>query len=93
MWVHKAYTSEYMNQILEMTREHYGPENDISNAEFLQHQYFSNHAGDAIIDLAVDPDDGVLAGQYIVWPMRFSIFGEPSQAVVSLNTLTREKYR
>ena len=93
MWVHKAYTPEYMDQILEMTQEHYGSENDISNLEFLQHQYFGNYAGDALIDLAVDPEDGKLAGQYVVWPIRFSVFEKPSQAVISLNTLTREKYR
>ena len=32
-----------------MTQEQYGPENDISNQAFLQHQYFENPAGDALI--------------------------------------------
>lgn len=93
MWDHKTFSPDDFPAILEMTREQYGPENDISNREFLQHQYFENPAGDALVDLAVDAEGGALAGQYVVWPMRFSIFGELRQCTNSLNTLTGKRYR
>ena len=93
MWDHKTFSSDDFPAILAMTREQYGVDNDISNEDFLQHQYFENPAGDALIDLAVDAENGALAGQYVVWPMRFSIFGEPRQCTNSLNTLTGKRYR
>lgn len=93
MWNHKFFSIDDFPAILAMTREQYGPENDISNLDFLQHQYFENPGGDALIDLAVDAENGALAGQYVVWPMWFSIFGEPRQCTNSLNTLTGKRYR
>ncbi len=66
MWKPVKYSSNYLSEVLKMTQEQYGPENDISNADFLRHQYFENPAGDAVIDLAVDAESGEFAGQYIV---------------------------
>lgn len=93
MWKHMQYSSDYLSEILKMTREEYGPENDISNLDFLEHQYFENPAGDAVIDLAVDTQSGALAGQYLVCPMRFRVGGETVACVNSLNTLTGKAYR
>lgn len=93
MWKRVDYSSQYMDDILKMSLEQYGPENDISNSDYLQHQYFNNPSGDAVIALAVDRDTGTLAGQYIVCPMTFQINGKRAPCVNSLNTLTREIYR
>lgn len=93
MWDHKTFSLDDFPAVLTMTREQYGPENDISNQDFLQHQYFENPAGDALIDLAVDAEAGTLAGQYVVWPMRFLVFEEIRQCTNSLNTLTDKRYR
>ena len=93
MWDHKTFSTDDFPAIITMTQEQYGPENDISNQAFLQHQYFENPAGDALIDLAVDAENGALAGQYVVWPMRFWTFGEPKSCAHSLNTLTGKAYR
>jgi len=46
-----------------------------------------------LIELAVDPDNGMLAGQYVVQPQRFRCFGHETPCVLSFNTLTREAYR
>ncbi len=93
MWKHVKYSPDYLSEILKMTQEQYGHENDISNADFLRHQYFENPAGDAVIDLAVDVESGELAGQYIVRPMRFCVGGETVYCSNSLNTLTGKVYR
>lgn len=93
MWIHKDFSPYDFPAILKMTQEEYGTGNDISNMNFLKHQYFENPAGDALIDLAVDSGDGTLAGQYVVWPMRFFVDGEIHCCANSLNTLTREAYR
>ena len=62
MWSHQTFSANNLSAILQMTREQYGPDNDISNEDFLRHQYFENPAGDALIDLAVDVEGGALAG-------------------------------
>lgn len=93
MWRAIRYAPEHLPEILQMTREHYGSENDIANREFIIHQYSENPAGDALIDLAWDEENQKLAGQYVVWPMRFRVFGADTPCVNSLNTLTREAYR
>ena len=93
MWSHQTFLANNLSAILQMTREQYGPDNDISNEDFLRHQYFENPAGDALIDLAVDVEGGALAGQYVVWPMRFRMFGKSVVCSHSLNTLTGKAYR
>ena len=93
MWKHQKFDMKYFPQMLSMTIEQYGKDNDISNEEFLVHQYFQNPAGDALIDLAVNEETNELAGQYVVWPVRFKVFEEKKKCVCSLNTLTRKQYR
>lgn len=92
-WKPIVYEPRYLDEILEMSREQYGADNDICDGAFLRHQYFENPAGDALIELAVDKDNDMLAGQYVVKPMRFRAFGREVKCVLSLNTLTREAYR
>ena len=93
MWVSQTFDSSRFDDIIEMSIENYGAENDICDPEFLKYQYFDNPAGDALIELAVDPENGMLAGQYVVQPAKIRIFGKDQKCVISLNTLTREAYR
>lgn len=93
MWESKSYDHSYFNSIIDMSIDNYGPDNDICDPAFLKHQYFDNPAGDALIELAIDPNNGRLAGQYVVQPQNIRIFGENKKCVLSLNTLTHEKYR
>lgn len=93
MWEHIPYAKEHFDEMLAMTQEYYGNENDISQRDFVVHEYFENPAGEALIDLAWDAQANTLAGQYVVLPMRFLAYGEEIQCSLSLNTLTRENYR
>ena len=93
MWEPRTYDPSRFDDILEMSIENYGRENDICDPAFLKHQYFDNPAGEALIELAVDPENNVLAGQYVVQPARLRVFGEDEKCVISLNTLTRKAYR
>lgn len=93
MWKDIKYSNEYFESMLEMTQSHYGSENVISQEDYIQHEYFENPTGDAVISLALDSEKKRLAGQYIVNPMRFWVKGNEYKCVCSLNTLTREEYR
>lgn len=93
MWKPKNFEWKYFPQMLSMSKEQYGAENDIANEEFLRHQYFDNPAGDALINLAVNDENGELAGQYVVWPMRFLVFGKQYICAHALNILTHHAYR
>lgn len=93
MWKNISYTPEYLNNMVEMTIENYGPDESISNKEFVYHEYFNNPAGNALIELALDEEKMVLAGQYVVNPKLISVDGTVIPAILSLNTLTREAYR
>lgn len=93
MWVEKKFSQEYMTEMLQMSAEHYGIENETTKRRFIQHQYFENPAGEAVISLAVDEDSQTVAGQYVICPMRFFVDQQVRPCVNSLNTLTRTKYR
>ncbi len=93
MWKMMEYEEEYFQEMLDMTIEYYGDDNDIANDNFIRHEYFSNPAGDAFIRLAYDDDKQCLAGQYIVIPREYAVDGRTYRSVLSLNTLTREAYR
>ena len=93
MWEPRTYNKSFFDDMLEMSLEYFGPENDVCNAEFATHQYYGNPSGNALIELAVDPANEVLAGQYVVQPQRFRCFGQEVPCVLSFNTLTRESYR
>ncbi|MEG2021072.1 MAG: GNAT family N-acetyltransferase [Oscillospiraceae bacterium] len=93
MWKAVRYDDSYFDSIIDMSVENFGEENDICNKDFLKHQYFDNPVGSALIELAVDPNNGTLAGQYVVAPAKFRCFGKNILVVTSLNTLTRKAYR
>lgn len=93
MWKSIEYSKEKLNEIIEMTVEYYGEDNDISQKAFLEHEYFENGAGKAFIKLAYDEENQKLAGQYIVIPMKMKIMSTEYPVILSLNTLTREAYR
>ena len=93
MWKAISYDNSYFDKVIEMSIENFGTENDICDRAFLKHQYFDNPAGNALIELAIDSENGTLAGQYVVTPARFRCFGKDVKCVTSLNTLTRKEYR
>ena len=93
MWKIIDYTTEYFDKMLEMTVEYYGKNNDISNKDFIQHEYFQNPAGKAFIKIAYDSEKQMIAGQYITIPQDYMVNGKTYKTVLSLNTLTRESYR
>lgn len=93
MWEPRTYDSSRFDDMIDMSLEYFGPDNDVCNVDFAKHQYFHNPFGDALIELAVDPENEVLAGQYVVQPKRFRCFGKETPCVLSFNTLTREAYR
>lgn len=93
MWKSIEYTQENLSEVIDMTIEYYGEDNDISKRKFLEHEYFENNAGNAFIKLAYDEENKVLAGQYVVIPMKVKIKSEVYPVILSLNTLTREAYR
>lgn len=93
MWKIISYSDKYLTEMLQMTKEYYGEENDISNEDFVRHEYFSNPMGSAYIKLAYDTENSKMAGQYIVLPRDYSVNGKKCKGVLSLNTLTRTEYR
>lgn len=93
MWKSIKYTDDRLEEIIDMTIEYYGEDNDISQKPFLKHEYFNNPCGNAHIKLAYDEDNNVLAGQYIVIPMKVKVADKEYPVILSLNTLTKENYR
>lgn len=93
MWESIIYTADKLQEMLEMTEEYYGADNDISKKEFIEHQYFANTAGNACIKLAYDSEKNMLAGQYVVIPVNIKVNRNIYPAILSLNTLTRTQYR
>lgn len=92
MWKNVKYDDNHLNEIIDMTKEYYG-DIEISDIEFIKHEYFKNPVGNALIRLAWDKENNTLAGQYVVNPTIVRINGQDIPAVLSLNTLTRAKYR
>lgn len=93
MWKTIEYTENRMSEIIDMTIEYYGKDNDISKRDFLMHEYFENVSGNAFIKLAFDDKNKILAGQYVVIPMKMKIKTKQYPVILSLNTLTRDAYR
>ncbi len=93
MWKSINFSQDKLQDMLSMTREYYGDDNDISKEDFIQHEYFQNPAGDAFVKLAYDEENDVLAGQYIVIPANIKVGAEVCSTILSLNTLTKEQYR
>ncbi len=93
MWESIEYDSSRFDDIIKMSIENYGIDNDICDSLFIKHQYFDNPAGNALIELAIDPNEDYLAGQYVVQPKKIRVFGKEETCLLSLNTLTRERYR
>lgn len=89
----ESYTEKYLLSMVDMTIENYGNSESISNIDFVRHEYFENPSGNALIELAIDDENDTLAGQYIVNPHDYMFFGRQITGVLSLNTLTRKKYR
>lgn len=93
MWKPVPYSDEYLKQIIEMTREYYGEENDIANEDYICYEYFNNVNGDVLMRLALDEENGVIAGQYAVIPMKMKVNRKIVNCLMSVNTLTRKEYR
>ena len=82
-----------LKAIAEMTERYYGPENDISNVNYLEHEYFKNPEGDALMNIAWSEENSEVAGQYAAIPMRVKVGDRERKALMSVNTLTDDKYR
>lgn len=93
MWKDIVYDRRYFDEMNAMTAENYGEDEITANPEFVEYEYFKNPAGDAIIELALDEEKNVLAGQYLVSPKFIYSKGETLKVILSLNTLTRKEYR
>jgi len=92
MWETVRYTPEDLSEMIEMTRSYYG-DIEIANRNYLKWQYEDNPAGQALIMLAKDPDQNILAGQYIVIPAQIQHGEHLVQGTLSLNTLTKTAYQ
>lgn len=86
------YKKDYLEYMLKMTKKYYG-DIEISRKDYIEHEYFNNPSGDAIITLAYDDEKNAIAGQYIVIPKDIRVNGKEYKCVNSLNTLTGEEYR
>lgn len=93
MWKPIPYKKEYLNQILEMTKDYYGEENDIANEDYILYEYFKNVNGNALMRIALDEEKNVVAGQYTVIPMKMKVNKKIIDCLMSVNTLTKEEYR
>lgn len=90
MFEFKKGTIEDIDIMINMTKEFYG-DIEISNRDFIKWQYFNNPNGQAFIRIAYSKDEP--AGQYIIIPMKTKVNDEIVDCTLSLNTLTREKFR
>lgn len=91
MWISKEFNKEDFNSLLELCYEYYG-KNDITDKEFVQHEYFKNFAGTAYIDLAIDRQTKEIVGQYVAIPKKINIDSTEKSCILSLNTLTKREY-
>lgn len=91
MWISKEFEKQDFNNLLKLCYEYYG-ENDITNAKFINHEYFENFAGDAYIDLALDEHGKEIVGQYVAIPKQIRINETEKECILSLNTLTKKEY-
>ena len=93
MWKSINYSKDKLQEMIDMTLDNYGEQESISHIEFVNHEYFENPSGDAIVKLAYDEENNILAGQYVINPHKFMCFGQEINTILSLNTLTRKEYR
>ena len=94
MWkIIEIRSSEYMPEIVQMTAEHYGRDNDISKPSYLEHEYFSNPSGNAIIYIAYDENEHIAAGQVAAIPLIVKNGRGHCKCLLVVNTLTRKAYR
>lgn len=91
MWISKEFDEQDFNGLLKLCYEYYG-ENDITDAKFIEHEYFKNFAGDAYIDLALDEHEKQIVGQYVAIPKKVRINNTEKECILSLNTLTKKEY-
>ncbi|MFX0135774.1 MAG: GNAT family N-acetyltransferase [Candidatus Hodarchaeota archaeon] len=80
------------NEMLELMKEYWG-ENEFTTAKFYDWQYLKNPAGEPVIILARDKNNGKLAGQYVVIAANITVAGQNLPATLSINTLTHKDYR
>lgn len=93
MWQTVNYKDEYLNQIIDMTKEYYGSENDIADKEYITYEYFKNINGNALMKIAFDKQNNTVAGQYVTIPMKMKVQNKSVCCLMSVNTLTKEEYR
>lgn len=92
MWITKEYEDNNLDDLLELERDNYG-DICIADEKYLKWQYYLNPSGKAVIKLANDSEKNILAGEYIVIPMKLKVEDKVVIGTLSLNTLTRKEYR
>ena len=72
---------KYLQEMINMTYKYYG-DNDISDIDFVRHQYFDNPKGKAFITLAQEENNQRIVGQYVVLPMEIRINRENQKKLI-----------
>ncbi len=94
MWISEILSDKHkLPKLAEMAAIHYGPDDDTANEEYLMHEYFNNPAGNVEMNIAWNPDADEAAGQYAAIPMIIKTGDTCRKALMSVNTLTNDKYR
>ena len=92
MWKSEIFEQSDFYDMLNLIKENYG-DIEIAKEEFLRWQYEKNPAGSAVIQLAKDKERDILAGQYVIIPMKLKFQDKVVKGTLSLNTLTKSEYR
>lgn len=92
-WVSISATKEHVTAIAQMAESHYGAQDDTAQPEYLMYEYFNNPDGDAIAQIAWNEIEQEACGQESFIPKYVKIGNCTVRALMSVNTITREKYR
>ena len=83
----------FLPDIVRLTTEYYGSQNDISRKKYLQHEYFCNPAGRVILQIAYDEDEGAVVGQVAAVPIIIKIKDKEYKCLMVGNVLTSDACR
>ena len=92
-WKSISASAQYVRAIADLARTHYGPEDDTAHAEYLFHEYYKNPLGDARVQIAWNEKSQEAGGQFALVPKRVKVEKYIVRDMMSVNTITGEKYR
>lgn len=84
---------KYLTEIADMARSHYGKDDDTAKVPYLEHEYFSNPAGTAIVEIAYDREHALAVSQCAAVPVNIKVGEKIYRCLVAVNVLTRESHR